>query len=257
MINCIEVGDPHGAPVLFLHAGSYSGTMWRDIAERLPDMCCILPDLPGHGFSRDIVLHSLEHAADDVAALITGRYDGRAVNLVGLSFGGYIGLMLTVRHPHLVRRAMLSGIHLGAIPHARAMTFLAALMSPLIRFRWVRRKLAAPLGITDPTVFERADGRANLSPGTLRAVLRLVSVFTPHARLADINVPTLFLAGANEHATIVNSLGEFERRMPQATARVVPRMGHAWCNEDPDLFAETLRAWITNAELPGQLDRPS
>lgn len=255
MLYSLEFGPAGGDPVMFLHAGSYSGTMWREIAKNLPGMRCLLPDLPGHGLSRNIKLRSLEQAADALAALIVDKYDSGPVHLVGLSFGGYVGLVLMARHPRLVRRSMLSGIHLGSIPSPRMMNLMAALMSPLIRLSWFRREMAEHLGVTDPEIYNRADGSANLSPRTFRAVLRLVSVFNVHELLPKINVPTLMIAGENEHSTIVESLYDFQRLMPDCTARIVPEMGHAWCNQDPCLFTQTVAAWLHRSTLPRRLDR--
>ncbi|UWR47025.1 alpha/beta fold hydrolase [Phaeobacter inhibens] len=254
MLYYTTTGDAPGPPLLFLHAGNYSGPMWHDIAARLTGMRCIFVDLPGHGYSREIQLTSLEQAADAVAMVIERGFESGPVNLVGLSFGGYVGLTLMIRHPHLIRRAMISGIHLGSIPNARAMNAFATVMSPLIQLRWVRRRLAEPLGITDPAIINRTDGRPNLTPRTMRAVLRLVSVFDVHDALPSISVPTLVIAGGNEHATIVNSLDDFQDAMQNCTARTVPGMGHAWCNEDPRLFAQTAQAWCDEEPLPSQLD---
>lgn len=254
MLYYTTTGEASGPPLLFLHAGIYSGTMWREIAARLTGMHCIFLDLPGHGYSREIDLTSLEQAADAVAMVIEQGYAGGPVNLVGLSFGGYVGVTLMIRHPHLVRRAMISGIHLGSIPNARAMNAFAAVMSPLIRLRWMRRRLAEPLGITDPTIINRTDGEPNLTPRTMRAVLRLVSVFDVHDALPSIPVPALMIAGGNEHATIVDSLADFQDLMQNCTARTVPGMGHAWCNEDPGLFVQTAQAWCDEAPLPSHLE---
>lgn len=253
MLYYIESGPKQANPILFLHAGSYSGTMWGHIAERLPQMRCIMLDLPGHGQSRDINLHSLEQAADAVAALILEKFKGGPVNIVGLSFGSYVGVMLVARHPWLVTSAMLSGIQLGSIPNATAMNLFAGLISPLISFHWFRRKMALPLGVTDPEIYERADGQSNVSPRTLRTVLRLASVFDIEYLLPSIDVPTLMIAGKNEHSSILDSLSIFQLLMPDCIARTVPEMGHAWCNEDPDLFAQTVQAWVNGAKLPAYL----
>lgn len=242
--------------MILLRAGNYTGTMWADIAGRLQGVRCLLPDLPGNGGSQHIPLQSLEQEADAVAALIEETCATRLVTLVGLSFGGYVALHVLARHPHLVKRAMISGIHLGAIPNPRAMSVMAAVMSPLVQFGWFRRKMAAPLGITDPQIYSRADGSGNVFPRTFRQVINLVLRFNVHDLLPGIEVPTLMIAGAKEHETILHSLTEFETRMPACTARIVPGMGHAWCNQDPALFAATIAVWVAAASLPDTLRPP-
>lgn len=253
MLYCTETGPAEGEPILFLHAGGYSGTMWHEVARRLPQMRCILADLPGHGLSRRIRLTSLAQAADDIAEMISMRYGGHPTTIIGLSFGGYVGLILMARHPRLVRRAMLSGIHLGSVPNPLMMKLMSALMSPLTRVPWVRRKMAAALGVTDPQIYGRSDGTANLSPRTFRQVMNLVSVFNVYGLLSEIDVPTLLIAGANEHQTILRSLVTYQRLMPDCVARTVPQMGHAWCNQDPALFAKTVTCWASGTPLPHEL----
>ena len=246
-------GAADGEPVLLLHAGSYSGTMWREITNRLPEFRCILPDLPGHGRSRHENLVSLAQAADCIAERIVNAHGGRPVNIVGLSFGGYVGLMFIARHPDLVKRAMLSGIHIGTIPTPRMMNLMAALMSPLIAVPWIHQRMAASMGVTDPTVVHRSDGTANVSARTFRRVLGLVSDFDVYHLLPEIVVPTLLIAGEKEHITILRSLHDYQRLMPHCVARTVPAMGHARCNQDPDLFAKTLTAWVKGRSLPEEL----
>lgn len=253
MIYSTETGPSDGEPIVFLHAGSYSGTMWRSIARQLPEMRCILPDLPGHGQSRDMELASLDQAADCVASLISEKYGDGPVNIVGLSFGAYAGLILMARHPSLVRRAMLSGIHLGSIPNPARMNAIVGVMSPLIRFGWFRRKMAEPLGITEKDIYNRSDGTANVTAKTLRSAVRLVSVFDVQDVLPSIHTTTLMIAGGREHSSILGSLSEYRRLMPDCTARTAPGMGHAWCVQDQDLFVETVRAWVSQAPLPDRL----
>jgi len=253
-LSCRETGSPTGECVLFLHAGSFSGTMWHDVAGRLPEFRCILPDLPGHGLSRDIELQSLTQASDRVATMIRERSGGGPVDLVGLSFGSYVGLLLMLRHPRLVGRAMLSGIHLGSIPNRVRTNLLIGLISPLFSFGWFRTRMAGSLQVSAHDILNRADGSANVSPQTLRTVMRLVSDFDLQDELPKIDVPTLVIAGAKEQATILDSLLDYRRSMPDCTARTVPEMGHAWCYQDPALFAETVRAWVGQAPLPHRLD---
>ena len=152
---------------------------------------------------------------------------------------------------------MLSGIHIGAVPNPCLMNLIARVMSPLIAVPWIRRKMAASMGVTNPSVLSRADGTANVSARTFRQVMGLVSVFDVHNLLPEIDVPTLIIAGENEHETILRSLhNNYQRLMPHCVARSVPAMGHAWCNQDPDLFAQTVKAWVKDIALPDQLMSP-
>lgn len=250
MLYCSEAGGPEGNPVFFLHGGSFTGRSWHAIADRLVEMHCLLPDLPGHGESQHHTLASLEQAADDLAALIIEKCGDRKVDIVGLSLGGYVGFMMMARHPNVVGRAMLSGIQIGSIPKPRAMILMMNVMSPLFALKWFRQKMAKSMGITDMNLVNRNDGSANVSPATLRTIGRLAAKFEVQGLLETIDIPTLIIAGGREHPSILNSLQVYQTGMPNCTARIAPDMGHGWCIEDPDLFAETVRAWMTEAPLP-------
>jgi len=238
---------------MLLHGGSFTGRSWANVTERLPEWRCLTPDLPGHGESQHRPLVSLNAAADDLAELIEKRFDGEPLNIVGLSLGGYIGLSLMARHPRLVRRALLSGIHIGAMPYAGAMVVLMNLMSPFMASRWFRERNARMLGVTDFTLVSNSDGSANVSAATARAIGRLVAVFDVEETLGLIKTPTLAVAGGCEHASILHSLKTLETRMPDCVAKVVPGMGHGWCVADPDLFAQCVHAWFSGEALPQQL----
>ena len=179
-------GTSDGPPVLFLHGGSFTGRMWLDIADKLPEFHNIIPDLPGHGKSADRPLVSLEQAADDVADLVRGLFDGRPIHLVGLSLGGYVSLLLLIRHPDLIKRAMISGVHAGAMPNPKLMILATTLSSPLMRFGWFRKKMVNMMGLDDYSLASGESGRANATPKIMRAVGRLAVAFDVRDKIAAI-----------------------------------------------------------------------
>jgi hypothetical protein len=67
----------------------------------------------------------------------------------------------------------------------------------------------------------------------------------------------LALAGEREQGLVVRSLGVVAGAFPQGEARIVPGVGHAWNGEDPDLFADVVRAQVAGARLPGELVTPA
>lgn len=246
-------GDTDGPPVVWLHGGSFTGRMWLDIADKLPEFHNIIPDLPGHGKSRERPLISLEQIADDVAHLIKELFGDQPVDLVGLSFGGYVSLVLLIRHPALIRRAMISGVHAGNMPHPKLMVLATTISSPLMRFQWFREKMVKMMGLDDYSLASDEESRANASPKTMRKVGKLAIEFDVRKQISSIATPALVAAGAKEHDSICNDLALFQREMQNCRAVTVPEMGHGWCGEDPQLFAETVRAWLTETPLPERL----
>ena len=97
-----------GPAVLLIHAGGEDAEVWRPVAERLTDFTTVTydrrgtlrsgrEDWPGRG--------SAQHA-DDAAALLE-TLGLRDVVVFGGSSAGIVALRLALRHPTLVRRALV------------------------------------------------------------------------------------------------------------------------------------------------------
>ena len=93
-------GDRSGAPVIFLHGFMGCGDEWNEIVERLPELFCILPDLPGHGRSvGDLTVDdcSFESTARSLIDLMDALELDTAC-LVGYSMGGRIALYTAIEY---------------------------------------------------------------------------------------------------------------------------------------------------------------
>ncbi len=107
-------------PIVLLHGGSGSWTHWlRNIAAlRAQGREVWVPDLPGFGDSAAAPDGSDADAL--VAPLATGLkslFAGRAIDLVGFSFGGLTAGLLLAAHPSLAQRLVLVGAPaMGVVP---------------------------------------------------------------------------------------------------------------------------------------------
>ena len=246
-------GPEQADTVLFLHAAGFGGSMWRDVVERLPEMRAIVPDLPGHGASFAEPFVSFEAAADALAGLIARQAGGGPVHVVGVSLGAYVGFRLIERHAGLVASAMLSGFHVKPMARPRLMKFHGDLLSPLAATAWFQRKMARSMGVPEERLQLDGEG-SRVSARALRLINRAAVDFKAPDDLARIATPVLAVAGAREHALILNSLTILEGAMPNCVARVAQGLGHAWCAQDPELFADAVRAWVRRESLPDGLE---
>ena len=60
MLYTHQSGSPISPAVVFLHGGGLSSQMWQPVIERLPEFCCLAPDLPEHGHSRGLAPFDLD-----------------------------------------------------------------------------------------------------------------------------------------------------------------------------------------------------
>jgi pimeloyl-ACP methyl ester carboxylesterase len=93
----VEIGS--GRPVLFLHGNSSTKSVWsrQVIVAREQGWTVIVPDLPGHGDSENSPSPETTYSFPGYAAVIGALLDALgidAVDVVGWSLGGHIGLQL-------------------------------------------------------------------------------------------------------------------------------------------------------------------
>ncbi len=127
--------DAAAPTLLLLHGWTASADLqfFTAYEELAANYSFIAIDHRGHGRGmRPTERFELEDAADDAAALVESLGVGPVVT-VGYSMGGPISMLLTRRHPHLVR---------GLVVQATALEWRS---TRLERFRWKTMHLVGPL----------------------------------------------------------------------------------------------------------------
>jgi lipase len=116
-----EYGTPDGPAVLVLHGVRNHGARFRRLAdEALPDARVIAPDLRGHGRSGwEPPWNTRAHVADLIATL-DGCGVHSPVEVIGHSFGGYLGCALAAAHPDRVAALVLLDPASGISPSVSA-----------------------------------------------------------------------------------------------------------------------------------------
>jgi pimeloyl-ACP methyl ester carboxylesterase len=252
-----EAGPADRPTVVLLHGVGTSGWMWRRLVEAVGgDLHLLVVDLPGHGDSAARPWVSLDDTVAAVAEVIGDRApDGRA-HLVGLSLGGYVATELAARHPDLVPTALVSGVNVLPFPRPRLVRAAGRLMSPLMATTPLLRANARALGVPPEDFDGYAAAARAMAPGTfLRVGADLVEYRVPEAA-ATSSSRVLAVAGEREQELIRRSLPILSTAFPRGAARLVPGVGHAWNGEQPALFAEVVRAHVTDGELPAALREP-
>ena len=98
-------------PLVLLHGGSGSWTHWIRNVEHLAQYRTVwVLDIPGFGDS------SLPEGVTDadglvpyVAEIFTHTFGGKAVDVMGFSFGGMTAGLLAAQYPHFIRQLILVG----------------------------------------------------------------------------------------------------------------------------------------------------
>jgi len=69
----------------------------------------------------------------------------------------------------------------------------------------------------------------------------------------SIASPLLVTVGEKETLPAKQAARKIAGLYPSATSRLIPKLGHVWALQDPDLFAATVKAWVNQTPLPSAL----
>lgn len=243
--------------VLFLHGGNVAGWMWHEQAEALPDHHSIVPDLPGFGASSAEPWTDLADVADQLAGLIREHAHGGRAHVVGLSLGAVVSVVLTSRHPDLVRSTLVTGATVGGVRGLTRHLGLAQLRmwgSPAY-WRAAARAFRLPEDSVD--IFVRTGMGIDRASAT--RVMRQVYDGVPATELDGLRgggVPLLAMAGGAEPRITRDSFPLLTARSSAVVTRIAPRMHHQWSAEDPELFHRVLEHWLRAGEPSPELVAP-
>jgi 2-succinyl-6-hydroxy-2,4-cyclohexadiene-1-carboxylate synthase len=249
-LNVLTTGE--GPPMLLLHGFTGVARSWSaqieawSVSHRI-----IAPDLLGHGGSEapaEPVEYALERQSADLAELLD-LLDAAPATVVGYSMGARLALVFALEQPQAVGRLALESPAAGsADPEARAERRAAdgALADDIERDgveAFVARWEALPLFASQATLpaevrARQREERLSHSATGLAASLRGAGqgAMTPlHDRLAQIDVPTLVLAGALDPAGLERARA-VASGVAAARLEVFADAGHTPHLESPDAF---------------------
>ena len=240
--------EQHGSgdAILFAHGAGGNAAIWfEQVAGFAGDHRCICFD--HRVFARspaDPASISTPQLAADALAILDALEVDRA-HLVGQSMGGFTSLRLLLDHPDRVRSLTLSATS-GGLPNPDP--------SPAMR------NLTSSSGRGTSGVI------ATMSQATAADASRLhlyeaINAFNTSfsweylrglrgpelADLAAINVPVLFIAGAEDPLFPSDLLASYVPHFPDARIEVVADAGHSPYFEQPRVFNRLLREFISSA----------
>ncbi|HEU4323453.1 MAG TPA: alpha/beta hydrolase [Roseiflexaceae bacterium] len=247
----VRESGPQDAPtIVWLHGGGVSGWMWQEPVRLLDEYHSLVPDLPGHGGSADMLPLTIAGSAALVADLIQTRAHGGRAYLVGISFGGQVAITMVASAAGLIERAVVSGTLAHPMSTAHLVGRLSSLYMPFRNTDWLVRANARALGVPERYLPEFAEDTRRLSSAGMSQLLTENMSFQPPSALRRAEVPTLVIVGDQEPAVMRRSALELSTMLPNGRGAVVRGANHNWCLSDPQRFADTVRAWISRRPLP-------
>jgi pimeloyl-ACP methyl ester carboxylesterase len=263
-----EWGDPRNRDVLVcVHGLTRSG---RDFDELARALCAqfriVCPDVAGRGDSDRLADPKLYTWAQYVADMVTliARLDVEAVNWLGSSMGGFVGMALAAQAGSPVRKLVLNDA--GPVIGKAALERIASYVGQAPTFATLDdaekyvRSISAPFGphsdaqwrfLTETWVRRNEDG--SWRPHYDTRIAEAYSAAMPEKDLEiwhiydAIRCPTLLIRG--EHSDVVSkqTAAEMARRGPKAKVVELHGVGHA-----PTLLHPTQIAVVRDFLLEGE-----
>ena len=243
-----------GPDVVLVHGWAQHGGIWTDVA-RAPsaDFRVTVPDLPGHGRSRDYLPR--EFTADILAEEVRRVLPGPAT-WIGWSLGGFVALAAAQRDPQAVAKLVLVGatpkyVQSADWPHAMPLSVLeqfalnleqdyAATLDRFLSLQLAAGEDRGVLRRLRDEMFRHGEPPA----AALHEGLRLLREEDRRAALPGIAVPTLVVHGERDRIVPVGAARFLAAQLPNAQLELVPGAGHAPFLSRPVEFNDVLRSFL-------------
>lgn len=245
-----------GPPILFVHGFPLDHTMWEAQLESLSrSHRVIAPDLRGFGNSKIAEgTVTMEQFADDLAAILDELNVTAPVAFCGLSMGGYIAWPFFRRHRVRLGSLILCDTvatadteEAAAQRHKTAETVLA--QGSDVMAKVMPAKLFADGTLEHkPAIVERIKKviRGTV-PSSIAAALRGMAARPDSTSLlADIDVPTLVICGAEDKITPPEAMRKLAEAIDEAEYAEVKNAGHMTPMEQPEAVTTAVRQFLAN-----------
>ena len=232
-----------GIPLVVLHGAS--GASWLPCMEKLAESFDVIaPEHPGFGESDTPdwldTMHDLAYFYLDLFA----QMNLDAVNLVGLSFGGWIAAELAVRSTQRLASLTLAGAAGLYVPGVQQIDpFLSSDAQRLRDFFYDQGKADE---IIARALRPEAEDLLLKGRTTVAKLTWQPRSHDPHLHkwLHRIDVPTLLIWGEHDRMFPKEHAFAYQKLIPDAKVAIVPKCGHVPQIEKPDVFAAEIESFL-------------
>lgn len=248
-----ETGHKNSETIIFLHGGGLAGWIWDEQVKSFQDYHCMVPDLPEHGQSAHIKPFTIEGAARMVVELIRTRAHNEKANLVGLSLGAQVIVQILATNPEVLDHAIITGTLLRTIPHTETLlklfnyTFKA--YEPVKNTKFFMKANMRTYNISKGYFDKFKESTQKIDGNSLHRILHENLFFRLPTGLERVTVPVLVMMGEKDYKVIKESARDLVKVLPNSEAYEIPKGGHVWNMESPELFNKVLRNFITEKPL--------
>jgi pimeloyl-ACP methyl ester carboxylesterase len=242
----------HGPPVVLLHGFVGNSREWRHQIDGLSNEFTVVAwDAPGSGRSSDPPeSFRMAQYADCLAGFIDALNLERT-HVIGLSFGGALGLELYRRRSAIPESLVLASAYAGwagslsqeVADQRLQLTLPFADLSPA---EFVRTLIPSMLSESAPmdAFDDLAAIMSDFHPAGFRTMARALAEANLRDVLPRVDIPTLLLYGDKDIRAPLTVAKDLLTAIPSATLVVMEGVGHMSNVEAPERFTAEVRAFL-------------
>ncbi len=245
-LNASLDGPVGGPPLIFVHALGLDLTIWDAVTERLPNHRILRYDQRGHGGS-DVpnAPYAMGSLIRDAERLMD-HFAMRDAVIIGLSLGGMVAQGLAVKRLDLIRGMVLANTaaRIGTVDGWAARIAdvraggLEAIADAAIA-RWLGPRWQTHPDM--PALRARLVACPPMGWMGCAAAIAGTDFYTP---TASLTLPTLAIAGSNDHATPPDLVRETAELIRGSEFHLIRGAGHLPCIDAPEAFTAALTAFL-------------
>lgn len=243
-INYNETGNPEGQPIVLMHGWGCNHTTLRSIEEIVGagGLRVINIDFPGFGKSDEpgTVWGVMDYAA--LTSALLDRLEVKNPILLGHSFGGRVGIVLSSRMP--VKKLILTDAA-GVKPRHSLKWYLKVYSYKLAKkvYPLIYGRKGAQARIEAARAKRGSSDYNNATP-MMRAILsKCVNEDLKHL-MPSIKAPTLLIWGENDTATPLSDAKTMEKLIPDAGLVSFPGCGHYSFLDNPFGYKAVIKEFL-------------
>ncbi len=250
-------GDENNAEtIVFSHGLLWSGKLFYKQVNYFKDKYRIVTyDHRGQGKSEVTESgYDMNSLCEDAAALIQELKLGK-VHFAGLSMGGFVGMRLAARHPHLIKSLILMDTSAQDEPNKFKYTLLVALVKLLGVKSVAEKVMPIMFGHTFLNDSKRKEEREEWlnylksnQKSISKAVEGVISRKDVVSELKQIVCPVLVLVGEEDKATVPAKAEFIHANIPGSVLKYIARAGHSSTIEEPEQVNQFVEEFLLKLE---------
>jgi 3-oxoadipate enol-lactonase len=227
--------------IVFSHGLLFDHRMWHHLVAHFSSRYrCVAYDHRGQGKSELKPPFDMDTLYEDAAALIEQVSPGKPVHFVGLSMGGFVGMRLAARKPHLIKSLTLLDTSAEPEPNKfkyRVLSFIFKTMGPRPVSKRIVSILFGRSTLHDPSKRELVDQWRQTIEQYPASITAAVAGVIDRAGVLDeissIRLPVQVLVGDEDVATVPTKSMKIHAHIPGSHLHQIARAGHSSCLEQP------------------------